>query len=120
MIDMIDSNNWERPIYFSITIGNSASSFSYLWDYFQLDGLAYRLVPIKSKSRSGQIGRIDADILYTNLMEKFEYGNMNGENVYMDPNIAMEKIREIRPYAIETKQQENWASKKYCNKSNQS
>ena len=84
MIDMIDSNNWERPIYFSITIGNSASSFSYLWDYFQLDGLAYRLVPIKTKSRSGQIGRIDADILYTNLMEKFEYGNMNGENVYMD------------------------------------
>ena len=78
------SNNWERPIYFSITIGNSASSFSYLWDYFQLDGLAYRLVPIKTKSRSGQIGRIDADILYTNLMEKFEYGNMNGENVYMD------------------------------------
>jgi len=37
-----------------------------------------------------------------------------------DPNIAMKKIRKIRPYAIETKQQENWASKKYCNKSNQS
>tara|TARA_Y100000385_G_C12624026_1_gene438264 strand:+ start:41 stop:523 length:483 start_codon:yes stop_codon:yes gene_type:complete len=37
-----------------------------------------------------------------------------------DPNIAMKKIREIRPFAIETKQQENWAGKKHCNKSNQS
>ena len=38
----------------------------------------------------------------------------------LDPNKAIKKIRKIRPYAIETKQQENWASKKYCNKSNQS
>lgn len=84
IIDLIDTNNWDRPIYFSITIGNSAHSFSYLWDYFQLDGLAYRFVPIKTKSESGKIGRVETDVLYTSLMEKFEYGNMNGENVYMD------------------------------------
>ncbi len=84
MIDMIDNNNWDRPIYFSITIGNSAHSFAYLWDYFQLDGLAYRLVPIKTKSEAGKIGRVESDVLYTSLMEKFEYGNMNGEGVYMD------------------------------------
>tara|TARA_B100001093_G_scaffold141452_1_gene133935 strand:- start:5247 stop:8285 length:3039 start_codon:yes stop_codon:yes gene_type:complete len=84
IIDMIDNNKWERPIYFSITIGNSASSYSYLWDYFQLDGLAYRFIPIKTKSDRGQIGRIDSDILYKNLMEKFEYGNMNSPDVYLD------------------------------------
>ena len=84
IIDLIDTNNWERPIYFSITIGNSANSFAYLWDYFQLDGLAYRFVPIKTKSAAGKIGRVESDVLYTSLMEKFEYGNMNGENVYMD------------------------------------
>jgi len=84
IIDLIDTNNWDRPIYFSITIGNSAHSFAYLWDYFQLDGLAYRFVPIKTKSAAGQIGRVESDVLYTSLMEKFEYGNMNGENVYMD------------------------------------
>ena len=53
ILDMIDNNKWERPIYFSITIGNSARSYVYLWDYFQLDGLAYRLVPIKTKSQAG-------------------------------------------------------------------
>ena len=84
IIDLIDTNNWDRPIYFSITIGNSAHSFAYLWDYFQLDGLAYRFVPIKTKSAAGKIGRVESDVLYTSLMEKFEYGNMNGENVYMD------------------------------------
>ena len=30
IIDLIDNNKWERPIYFSITIGNSANSYSYL------------------------------------------------------------------------------------------
>ena len=84
ILDMIDNNKWERPIYFSITIGNSAHSYAYLWDYFQLDGLAYRLVPIKTKSQAGKIGRIESNILYTNLMERFEYGNMNGAEVYLD------------------------------------
>jgi hypothetical protein len=84
ILDMIDNNKWDRPVYFSITIGNSASSFSYLWDYFQLDGLAYRFIPIKTKSDRGKIGRIDSEILYKNLMEKFEYGNINSPNVYLD------------------------------------
>jgi len=84
ILDLIDKNKWDRPIYFSITIGNSAHSFAYLWDYFQLDGLAYRLVPIKTKSEPGKIGRVESEILYSNLIEKFEYGNMNQANVYMD------------------------------------
>jgi hypothetical protein len=84
IIDLIDNNKWERPIYFSITIGNSANSYSYLWDYFQLEGLAYKLVPIYTKSNSGNIGRIDSKKLYNNLMNKFDYGNMNQKGVYMD------------------------------------
>jgi len=84
ILDLIDVNKWDRPIYFSITIGNSAHSFAYLWDYFQLDGLAYRFVPIKTKSAAGKIGRVESSILYTKLMDQFEYGNMNGEDVYMD------------------------------------
>ena len=84
IIDMIDQNKWDRPIYFSITIGNSANSYAYLWDYFQLDGLAYRLVPIKTKSEPGKIGRVESDILYGNLMETFEYGNVNDSDVYLD------------------------------------
>ena len=45
ILDMIANNNWERPIYFAITIGRD--KYMNLQDYFQLEGLAYRLVPIK-------------------------------------------------------------------------
>lgn len=37
-----------------------------------------------------------------------------------DPIAAIRKIRQLRPFAIETKKQLNWASKKHCNKTNQS
>lgn len=87
ILDMLDNNKWERPIYFSITIGNNARAYAFLWDYFQLDGLAYRLVPIKTKAQAGKIGRIESDILYKNLMERFEYGNMNASDVYLGETI---------------------------------
>ena len=56
--------------------------------YFQLEGLTYRLVPIANNvQRDGTTGRINTDILYTNLMEKFKFGNMEQENVYLDETI---------------------------------
>ena len=38
----------------------------------------------KTKSQAGKIGRIESDVLYTSLMERFEYGNMNSPEVYLD------------------------------------
>jgi hypothetical protein len=43
-----------------------------LEEYFQLEGLAYRLVPVKGVNKSWfEYGRIDTDILYENMMNKF-------------------------------------------------
>jgi tetratricopeptide (TPR) repeat protein len=51
----------------------------------QLDGLAYRLVPISTKTNSSvEKGRIDTDILYDKYMNTFRYGRMNQPDVYMD------------------------------------
>ena len=50
VLDIIAHNNWKRPIYFSITTGNE--SYQNLEPYFQLEGLAYRLVPIKATKES--------------------------------------------------------------------
>ena len=44
ILDLIETNNWERPIYFAITIGNSGRSFLYLDKYFQLDGMVYKFI----------------------------------------------------------------------------
>ena len=45
VLDMIQNNNWERPIYFAVTTG--PDSYMGLQEFFRLEGLAYRLVPIR-------------------------------------------------------------------------
>ena len=86
VLDMIANNNWERPIYFAITVGRD--KYMNLQDYFQLEGLAYRLVPIKTTStdESIDIGRVSAKLMYPNVMDKFKWGNMNDPKVYIDEN----------------------------------
>jgi len=54
-------------------------------DYLQLEGSAFRLVPIKTK-KSGRFshGRIESSLLYDNLMHKFRWGRMNQPHVLID------------------------------------
>jgi len=84
ILDLLATNNWERPIYFAVTVGDD--SYIGLQDYFQLEGLAYRLVPIKTTSRGQDYGRIDTDIMYNNMMNKFAWGGIDKKEVYMDEN----------------------------------
>ena len=84
IMDILANFNWERPVYFAITTGNAA--YIGLEKYFQLEGLAYRLVPFEGNSFDGQTGYVNTDIMYENLMTKFEYGNMDDPSVYMDEN----------------------------------
>ncbi|NOX46443.1 MAG: DUF2723 domain-containing protein [Chlorobi bacterium] len=82
VLDILAHNNWKRPIYFSITTGGDA--YVGLQDYFQVEGLAYRLVPIKGKSSDGQTGKVYTEAMYDNLMNKFKFGNMKDPKVYLD------------------------------------
>jgi len=84
ILDILAANDWERPIYFAITTG--ADSYLGLTDYFQLEGLAYRLVPYKVQSYDGQTGEVDTDIMYDNLMTKFRWGGMDDSDIYMNEN----------------------------------
>lgn len=79
-LDFLRTNDWDRPIYFT-SIGSSNAVG--LDNYFQNEGFAFRLVPIKSSPR----GRIDKDIMYDNLMNKYRWGNMNDPNIYIDHTI---------------------------------
>ncbi|MEM9981516.1 MAG: DUF2723 domain-containing protein, partial [Bacteroidota bacterium] len=45
ILDIIAQNNWQRPVYFSSTLGNS--DYLNLQSYFQQEGLAYRLMPVR-------------------------------------------------------------------------
>jgi len=82
ILDLLVTNNWERPIYFAMTVGKDG--YAGLEKYFQLDGMAYRLVPIETPAQRGSEGRIDTDILYNKLMKEFIYGDLGADNVYLD------------------------------------
>ena len=85
ILDLLANFNWERPIYFAVTVNNE--NFMNLQDYFRLEGLAYRFVPVKSESRdTRQPGFVADDIMYDNMMNKFRWGNMNDPRVYLDQN----------------------------------
>ncbi len=94
ILDLLANSDWERPIYFvSVGSGNETN----MKDYFQLEGFASRFVPIKTKYDMQAIGRINTDILYDNLMNKFRWGNMGKPKVYLNENtrrtIRIVKIR---------------------------
>jgi hypothetical protein len=84
ILDILAANDWERPVYFAITTGSD--SYLGLTDYFQLEGLAYRLVPYKSQSYDGQSGEVNTEIMYENLMNKFRWGGMVEGTHYMNEN----------------------------------
>ena len=84
MLDIIAQNNWERPIYFS---GGAFGDDDYIWmkDYLQLNGFAYKLVPIKTPLQKGSpfMGRIDTEKMYA-LIKNWEWGNSGNPGVYHD------------------------------------
>ena len=82
VLDILANFNWDRPIYFAITVGRD--NFMGLEKYFQLEGLAYRLVPYVSNSSDGQTGTINTEIMYDNLVNKFKWGGLNNSDLYFD------------------------------------
>lgn len=101
MLNIIASNQWKRPIYFTSPYGELG-----FWNYLRKDGLAYRLTPVQNKYPQSkwiieqtinrieqerkvgiggtQIGDNNSEVMYKNLMEKFAFGNANRKGVYFD------------------------------------
>ena len=82
VLEIIAANNWERPIYWtSCKHGGTVG----LDDYLQLEGTAYRLVPVRTPAESIlTTGRIDSDLLYDRLMNIFRWTGVNDPAVWLD------------------------------------
>ena len=85
MLDIVANNNWERPIYFT---GGAFGDDDYIWmkDYLQLDGLCYKLVPIRTsvdRANPFDMGRVDPEKMYS-LVSEWKWGNSGNDNVYHD------------------------------------
>ncbi|GAA4403919.1 DUF2723 domain-containing protein [Nibrella viscosa] len=80
MLDIIANNNWQRPIYFSTTL--ASQNYLSLKDHMQLEGYAYRLMPVGVQGASD--GFVNSDIMYQNMMKKTFWRQMDNPNVYYD------------------------------------
>ncbi len=94
VLDLLANNDWERPIYY---VSPGTEDAIGLHNYFQLEGFAYRLVPIHTERDGFEFGRVNTEAMYENLMHKFSWGRMNEPDVYLDHyNIRTLSILQLR------------------------
>ncbi len=88
MIDLlrnVAANGWERPVYFANTM--SPSNFLGLQDYLRMEGLAYRVLPVKrTEATINDIyyGRIDRPRMTEALIQDFRYRGLDDPSVNFD------------------------------------
>ena len=85
MLDILNNFDWKRPLYFT---GGANADEEYIWlkDYLQLDGMSYKLVPIKTSNEGQSIfemGRIDPEKMYANV-KKWDWKTINNGEIYLD------------------------------------
>ncbi|MEZ4985821.1 MAG: DUF2723 domain-containing protein [Saprospiraceae bacterium] len=87
ILDILASNLWERPIYFAVTA--QMDKLFGMQDYTQLEGLALRIVPVKTPGQNqiyGMVGsgRVKTDKAFENITTKWKWGNFDKEDVYVN------------------------------------
>lgn len=79
ILDMLQTNDWERPIYYAITV--NPDQFVGLDGYFEQTGLAYQIVPKNANKGT------NTEKMYDNVMNKFKWGGVDKPGVYIDENV---------------------------------
>jgi hypothetical protein len=80
-LDMINTNNWERPIYYASTVPSYL--YSYVGNNLQKTGLAFQLVPINTTEHDITI---NTKKMYDNIMNKFRWGGIEKPGIYLEEN----------------------------------
>lgn len=93
VLDIINANNWERPIYWTSTSPKFADGSLNTFK----TGMAEQLLPVSDYMREDAKGKyepyigrgsvppnIRVDAMYDNVMNKFRYGGADQPGVYMD------------------------------------
>jgi hypothetical protein len=85
ILDILAHNNWKRPVYFAVNM--PGNSYAGLDEYLQLEGLAYRLVPVKNHREDKSLAarpQVQLEKSYNLVMHTFAYGGLKNPNVYAD------------------------------------
>jgi hypothetical protein len=90
LLDIIATNNWERPIYFANP--NSINKVLGIESYCHLEGMVYRFMPVKAENFISGVGGVDADGSYDIFMNKCKWGNLKTPGIYVDRESARNSI----------------------------
>lgn len=82
LMDLIATNNWERPIYFANP--SAVKKVLGLDEYMHLEGFVYRLLPYKAEGLIRGMGGVNAEKAYDLLVNKAAWGNLYKEEVTID------------------------------------
>jgi hypothetical protein len=78
ILDIIATNNWERPIYFNNT--SLQGTQLNLNNYVIQEGNAYRLLPVRNPNP--QESFVNTEVMYDNMMNNFFFRELDNPNVY--------------------------------------
>ncbi len=88
MIATSASNDWNRPVYFAVTVPDDY--YLGLDDNLRNTGLAYQVTPVHNNIEGYGWG-VDTDRMYRNVTERFRWGGLDsipeGKTVYLDETI---------------------------------
>ena len=90
VLDVLAANQWKRPVYFATSVALPQDHLG-LEPYFQLEGLAWRILPLKDPNYDprGEVGYVAKEILYDKLMRQFAYRGLNNAALFHDENSLM-------------------------------
>ena len=96
LLDLVASNNWERPIYF--TSPSAVEKVLDVAEYCQLEGVVYRFLPVKAQHYMKGLGGINTTETFDLLVNQAKWGNLNKPDVYVDPESRRNSIMPMQNY----------------------
>ncbi len=81
IFDILATNNWKRPVYFSTSA--NAEDVKFVKPYLQLEGLTYRVLPAKNADPKAETA-IAKELMYRNLVQHFQFRNLADLQIYYD------------------------------------
>jgi len=88
MINNISKDDWKRPIYYAVTIGQPPLNLD---RQGMLEGINYRIVPGVIDSTG-----VNTEVMFDNMVNKYKWGGIENPNVYLDEN----NIRMCRSFRL--------------------
>jgi len=81
-LDLLASHDWNRPLYFA-----NPSSMSDVFnkdEYMHLEGMVYKLMPVKAKEYVNGMGGVNLKKSYDLLVDDFKWGDLKNPDVLVD------------------------------------